>query len=123
MTSGEGPIWVGHWVQVVDFKDRDAAEVAREALVRAGLRDAYIVPGADEPKLSLGVFRSADSAASTIRQARALGYTTRMDERYQPGTQYWLTVAMPDGRGFRAGELRSAGGQILRTEAVSCPAG
>ncbi len=119
-SSAEGQIWVGHWVQVVDQASRGAAEDARAALVRAGLRDAYILSGGDELKISLGVFKSSASADETIRRARALGYTTRMDERYQPGTQYWLRVAMPADRGFRPGELRSAGGQILRTEVVVC---
>jgi len=122
LEAAEGSIWVGHWVQVVALADRAAAESARERLKAAGLSDAYIVSGGDELKISLGVFKSTPSADQTIRRARDLGFVTRMDERYQPGTQYWLTVVLPDGREFRPGELRSDTGQILRTEAVACPA-
>lgn len=117
----EGRVWVGHWVQVVDLLDRSAAEAARGRLVAAGLSDAYIVSGGDELKISLGVFKSTPSADRTIARARELGFATRMDERYQPGVEYWLTVVLPDGRELRPGELRSDTGQILRTEAVACP--
>lgn len=116
-----GDIWVGHWVQVVGLESRQAAEAARDRLVAAGLSDAYIVAGADELKVSLGVFKSAASADSTLASARRLNFTTRMVERYQPGVQHWLTVELVGGRELQAGELRSGSGQILRTEVVPCP--
>lgn len=121
-STAAGQVWVGHWVQVVDFDSRNAAEAARGRLVSAGLSDAYIVTTGDELKVSLGVFRSAASAEQTIAAARKLGYSTRMDERYQPGQQHWLTVTLPAGRELRPGELRSDTGQILRTEPVACAA-
>lgn len=116
----EGEVWVGHWVQVVDLQDRSAAEAARGRLVGAGLADAYIVTSADDLKISLGVFRASASADQTVAAARNLGFATRVVERYQPGTEYWLDVALPEGRELRPGELRSDTGQILRTEAVTC---
>ncbi|NND54048.1 MAG: hypothetical protein HKN56_03630 [Gammaproteobacteria bacterium] len=118
----EGQVWVGHWVQVVGLNDRAAAERARGRLITAGLSDAYIVTGGEELKISLGVFRATPSADRTIRRAGELGFETRMDDRYQPGTQYWLTVTMTEGRELRLGELRGDAGQILRTEPAECPA-
>ena len=119
-TAREGEVWVGHWVQVVGVANRVAAEAARDRLIAAGLSDAYIVSGGAELKISLGVFKSAASADSTVKQARAQGFQTRIEERYQPGTQYWLRVELPAGRGLQPGELRSNSGQILRTVAVPC---
>jgi hypothetical protein len=121
-TSREGQVWVGHWVQVVGLSNRVAAEAARNRLIAAGLTDAYIVSGDAAPKISLGVFRSATSADSTVSRARAQGLETRIEERYQPGTQYWLAVELPAGRSLRPGELRSDTGQILRTVSVPCDA-
>lgn len=117
-----GDIWVGHWVQVVGLGTRQAAEAARDRLIAAGLSDAYIVSGGDELKVSLGVFKSSSSAASTVASARQLDFTTRVVERYQPGIQHWLTVELAAGRELQAGDLRSDGGQILRTETVPCTA-
>jgi hypothetical protein len=114
-----GDVWVGHWVQVVGQPNRAAAEVTRDQLVAAGLRDAYIV-SADEPRVSLGVFRSLASADRTIEQATRLGLETRMDERYQPGTNYWLDARLAPNRGLDGIDLRGDSGQILRTETVSC---
>ena len=121
-TSGAGNIWVGHWVQVDGQSSRPAAEVARDELVHSGLQDAYIVPGAEDHRISLGVFRSKLSAELTISKAAALGYNTRMDERYQSGTVYWLSVRLPAERELQPGELKSDTGQILRTETVLCEA-
>ncbi len=119
-TAREGQIWVGHWVQVVGVSNRVAAEAARDRLIAAGLTDAYIVSGGSELKISLGVFKSAASTESTVSRARAQGFETRIEERYQPGTHYWLAVELPAGQGLQPGELRSSNGQILRTEAVPC---
>ena len=119
-TAREGQIWVGHWVQVVGVSNRVAAEAARDRLIAAGLTDAYIVSGGSEVKIQLGVFKSSGSAESTVSKARAQGFETRIEERFQPGTQYWLAVELPAWQGLQPGELRSSNGQILRTEAVPC---
>lgn len=119
--AAAGQIWMGHWVQVVDFSDRGAAEQARDRLVAAGLQDAYVVSGGVELKVSLGVFKSSASSDSTVVRAQKLGFNTRIEERYQPGQVYWLTATLDKGRELQPGELRSDTGQILRTEAVECP--
>lgn len=115
-----GQVWVGHWAQVAGLPSRQAAEAARDQLVAAGLKDSYIVTGGRELKISLGVFKSAESTAATVATARELGFETLVEERYQPGIQYWLAVRLTGGRELLAGDLRSDTGQILRTEAVPC---
>ena len=116
----EGQVWVGHWVQVVDMASRAQAEQSRDVLVQGGMPDAYIVPGADDFRISLGVFRQRSSADNTVRSARLLGFQTRVDDRYQPGTNFWLRVRMPADRNLRPGEFKSDNGQILRTETIQC---
>ena len=71
--SEEGQVWVGHWVQVTGQPDRASAEAARDALNAAGLPDAYIVPGAADFRVSLGVFRSLSSSRNSVNIATRLG--------------------------------------------------
>jgi len=115
-----GDVWVGYWVQTTVFGSRDAADQARRTLVEDGLLDAYVLPGEQGFRISLGVFRLRSSADGVISQASALDIETRLIERYQPGTNFWLTVRMPGDRAVQPGDIRSASGQILRTESILC---
>ena len=119
-SAEQGQVWVGHWVQVAGLPSRQVAELARDRLVDAGLNDSYIVTGGSELKISLGVFKSTRSADAIVARARELGFETRIEERYQPGVQYWLAVRLAGGLELLAGDLRSDTGQILRTEVLPC---
>ncbi len=119
-TAEPGRVWVGHWVQVADQSNRQQAAIARDALIASGIRDAYIVPGVGDNRISLGVYRQRASADQTVRQARSLGFETRVDDRYQPGTNFWLRVRLPGDQNLQPGEFKSDTGQILRTEKISC---
>ncbi len=68
------------------------------------------------------MFKSSASSDSTVIKAQQLGFSTRIEERYQPGQVYWLTARLSEGRELKPGELRSDTGQILRTETVECAA-
>lgn len=119
-TTEPGQVWVGHWVQVTDQGSRSKAEVTRGALVAAGIKDAYILPGDDDFRISLGVFRLRSSANRVLEQSIQLGFDTRVDDRFQPGSNFWLQVRLPADRPMQPGEFRTDEGQILRTETVSC---
>ena len=121
-SSEPGQVWVGHWVQVADQGDRAAAEKSRDALVAAGISDAYVLPGDDDFRISLGVFRLRSSANRVMEQASRLGYDTRVDDRFQPGENFWLQVRMPGDRVTEPGEFQTDSGQILRTENIPCDA-
>jgi hypothetical protein len=115
-----GRVWVGHWAQVADQGSRKKAEQTRDALIAKGISDAYILPGDADHRISLGVYRKRTSANNTIEQARGLGFETRMHDRYQPGTNFWLRVRMPGDRTLQATEFKTDSGQILRTETIPC---
>ena len=121
-TSEEGQVWVGYWVQTSALGNRQAADRAREALVNGGMPDVYVLPDSEEFRISLGVFRLRNSAERIIGQAEGLGFSTRMVERYQPGTNYWLQVRVPGDLQGLPIDLRSDSGAILRTEGIDCSA-
>jgi hypothetical protein len=121
-TTEKGQVWVGHWVQVADQGSRSGAEAARDALVAVGIQDAYILPGENDYRISLGVFRLRSSANRMMEQASKLGLDTRVDDRFQPGTNFWLQVRLSGDRTVRPNEIRTDTGQILRTETASCTA-
>ncbi|MDP6435991.1 MAG: SPOR domain-containing protein [Gammaproteobacteria bacterium] len=119
-TAEAGQVWVGHWAQVVNQGSRARAEAARDKLAANGIPDAYIVPGSTDNRISLGVYRKRVSADQAMRQARSLGFTARVDDRYRAGTNFWLRVRLPGDRALNPGEFKTDTGQILRTETIAC---
>lgn len=119
-TAEPGRVWVGYWVQTGTHASRSEAEKARNKLNNNGMSDVYILPDNEQFRISLGVFRLRASADGVVDQVRKLGFDTRVIERYQPGTNFWLLVRIPADRTLHSGELPSVPGQILRTEATSC---
>jgi hypothetical protein len=116
----ESQVWVGYWVQTAGQGSRATAEAIKEDLAAGGLPDAYILPKDSNYRISLGVFRLRASANTVVRQAHGMGVDTRVIERYQPGSNYWLLVRVPADKGLKPGDLQGLSGQILRTEALSC---
>jgi len=121
-TTEKGQVWVGHWVQVTGQGSRSGAEAARDALIAVGITDAYILPGGNDFRISLGVFRLRSSANRMMEQASRLGLDTRVDDRFQPGTNFWLQIRLSGTQTIRPSEFRTDTGQILRTETVFCSA-
>jgi len=119
-TAKEGSVWVGYWVQTAGQGSRSAAEKARDSLVKGGMPDVYILPDNENFRISLGVFHLRTSADQVVREARKMGFDSRVIERYQPGTNFWLLARIPGDRSLKPGDLKSVSGQILRTENLSC---
>jgi hypothetical protein len=120
-TAAEGQVWAGFWVQLTPRPEYAQAEKARDALVAAGMKDAYILSDEEGHSVSIGLFRLRASANRAAEQVKALGYEIIVKDRYQPGMNYWLTVAMQGDRPLQAGEFQGSADRILRTETVSCP--
>lgn len=114
-------IWVGHWVQVPGLSDRGTANAARDALVAAGLADAYVVRADGGFKISLGVFRERDRADRVARIARGAGFDAVTADRTRDGEEYWLQVGPMAGASLDLAGLEPAADRILRSETGACP--
>lgn len=119
-TEEEGLVWVGYWVQADDQVSRADVENTRKALVAAGIKDAYIVADDGGFRVSLGVYRRRSSANRVVEQATGLGYETRVKDRFQAGTNYWVKVSLTGDQTLQPGEFQTDSGRILRTETVAC---
>lgn len=119
-TAEAGRVWVGYWVQTAGHETREIAETKRNFLKENGMSDVYILPDNEQHRISLGVFRLRNSADSVVERVSKLGFETRVVERYQPGTNFWLLVRISGDSSLQSGELPSVPGQILRTVAMPC---
>lgn len=119
----EGRVWLGHWVQIQGFADKEVAETARRRLLGAGLPDAYVMQDGPVTIISLGVFREQGRAERVIEAARQAGFTAVMKERVRAAAEYWLVSALANGQPAALKDLAVGYDRILRAETAPCPAG
>ena len=110
----EGRVWVGHWVQIQGFADRELADAARQRLLKAGLPDAYVMQDGPISIISLGVFRERGRAERVIEAARRAGFKAVMRDRVRtarsigwyparrPANKWRLANSLPASTGFFA---------------------
>lgn len=116
-----GRVWLGHWVQIQGFADRELAEAARQHLLRAGLPDAYVMQDGPITIISLGVFRERGRAERVIDVARTAGFKAVVRERVRTATEYWLLSDQASSQQAALGELAASLDRILRAETGPCP--
>ena len=123
--AGEGVVWKGFWVTLEGVPDRTAANGIIERLRRAGVGDAYAMPGdGGDVTISLGLFSERQRALRRLDDAKAIGLAPRIVDRERSGTVYWIDVdVVPPAELPDAARLQGEGGRILRLEVKPCDAG
>lgn len=121
--AGEGVVWKGYWVTLEGVPDRTAANAIIERLRRAGVADAYAMPGnGRDVTISLGLFSERQRALRRLDDAKAVGLTPRIVDRERAGTVYWIDVdVVPPATLPDAARLQGEAGRILRLEVNPCP--
>jgi hypothetical protein len=88
----QGDMWEGYWVSIAPESAGAEAKVMK-ALERAGIKDARVMPEAqDGRRVSVGLFSERDRAEKRAQAVKKLGYTADITERRQPGTVYWVDL-------------------------------
>jgi len=120
----EGELWIGYWVSVQNFPNRDAAEEALQRLADAGITDVYLMPGSDPANvLSLGVFSDFQRAQRRVHEAQALGLTPQIDDRKRTGSVYWIDADLKaPGQAIDTSMFQTDPRKIMRLELRACPA-
>ena len=117
----EARVWLGHWVQVQGFADKEQAEIARQRLLRAELPDAYVMQDGPISIISLGVFRERGRAERVIEAARQAGFKAVMQDRVRTAMEYWVVSDQASGQQLALGKLAAGFDRILRAESGPCP--
>jgi len=119
--AGEGVVWRGYWV-TLDVPDRATSNTIIERLRRAGVGDAYALPGdGRNVTISLGLFSERQRALRRMDDAKAIGLEPRIMDRESSGTVYWIDVeVLPPAELPDAAQLQGEGGRILRLEVRPC---
>jgi len=82
------------WVYLPPFKNRQAADVARQRLNQLGIADYMVVTqGQFDNAISLGRYRNPANVQQRLKELSTKGYQNiKTQERYKSDTRYWLNV-------------------------------
>lgn len=87
----------GHWVYIPPLESRAEAKKITEILKQRGIKDFQIVAnGVKKNAISLGFFRSRDSAEQHFSRISALGLQPVKEENYRENSGLWMDFSSPN---------------------------
>ena len=120
--SGEGQIFIGHSVQVVNVPTRADGRTMLGKLHAGGLGDAFLVGNEDDGlSISLGIFGNQSNAEKVELQARSIGFDVNVSPMTREAQVFFVDIGLPPGRG--AGGIVDKYGEdrVLLRDAATCP--
>jgi hypothetical protein len=120
--SGQGQVFIGHSVQVVNVPTRDRGRTMLNKLHDGGLGDAFIVGNEDDGlSISLGIFGNQSNAEKVELQARSIGFDVSVSPMTRDAQVFFVDLGLPPGKG--AGEIVDKYGEerVHLRDAATCP--
>ena len=122
LRSGQGQIFVGHSVKVLNVPTRDAGRAMLGKLSEEGLGDAFIVGNEEDGlAISLGIFGNAANAERKELQAESAGFEVDISPMTRDGTIFFVDIALPPGKGAGAIIEKYGEERVALREAATCP--
>jgi SPOR domain len=114
----------GYWVYVGGLKsDTEVATVIRD-LIYHGISDAHAMAdaGAQDRRVSVGLFSERDRADKRAKQVQHLGIKAEVAEHNLPVSLYWLDVTPEPGTGSVPIDELLSQGLSSKVRVQACPA-
>ncbi len=122
MRTALGQIFVGHWVQIRNIRNRDVGNAMINTLKKGGLGDAYLLDTDDEGlKISLGLFGEMSRAERVELQAKSLELPADITSRMREGTVFFVDIGLPPGKGAGSMIEKYGKDKVLLRDAATCP--
>lgn len=122
MRSQFGQNFVGHWVLIRNIEDNLTANEMLDKLHSGGLSDAY--PDSNDEDgiyISLGLFGDLERAEKVELQAKSLQLPAVISPKTREGTQYFVDIGLPPGKGAGAMIEKYGEEKVLLRDAATCP--
>lgn len=121
--AAAGEVWDGYWVYIGGVADVATADKIFKTLDRSGIKDAHLMPDtSDTHRMSVGLFSERDRAERRAKAIQKLGFKAEVDDHRQPGTVYWVDLAMkPSDQAVPVEDLLSAESGNSHLSVEACP--
>jgi len=122
LRSGQGQIFVGHSVQILNVPTREAGRAMLGKLGEADLEDAFIVGNEEDGlAISLGIFGNAANAEKKELQAESAGFEVDISPMTRDGTIFFVDIGLPPGKGAGAIIEKYGEERVALRDAATCP--
>ena len=122
LRSGQGQIFVGHSVQILNVPTREAGRAILSKLGEADLGDAFIVGNEEDGlAISLGIFGNATNAERIELQAESAGFEVDISPMTRDGKIFFVDIGMPPGKGAGAIIEKYGEERVALRDAATCP--
>jgi cell division septation protein DedD len=113
----------GYWVYIGGVADAATADKIFKTLDSSGIKDAHLMPeSGDARRISVGLFSERDRAERRTKAIQRLGLKAEVEEHTQPGTVYWVDLALkPSDPAVPVEDLRSADSGNNHWSVEGCP--
>ncbi len=119
---GQGQIFIGHSVQVVNVPSRAEGRTMLNKLHEGGLGDAFIVGNEEDGlTISLGIFGNQSNAEKVELQARSIGFDVDVAPMTRDAQVYFVDIGLPPGKGAGAIVDKYGEDRVLLRDAATCP--
>ncbi len=122
LRSGQGQIFVGHSVQILNVPTREAGRAILGKLGEADLGDAFIVGNEEDGlAISLGIFGNAANAEKIELQAESAGFEVDISPMTRDGKIFFVDIGLPPGKGAGAIIEKYGEERVALRDAATCP--
>jgi hypothetical protein len=122
LRSGQGQIFVGHSVQILNVPTREAGRAMLGKLGEAGLGDAFIVGNEEDGlEISLGIFGNATNAERIELQAESAGFEVDISPMTRDDKIFFVDIGLPPGKGAGAIIEKYGEERVALRDAATCP--
>jgi hypothetical protein len=121
--AAAGVTWDGYWVYIGEVADATAADRIFKTLDHSGIKDAHLMPESEgSRRISVGLFSDRDRAERRAKVVQRLGFNAAVEAHTQPGTVYWVDVAMKPSEGaVPVQDLLALDSSNSRLSVQACP--
>jgi hypothetical protein len=114
-------IWLGYWVYLPRYAEREKAVEVVTDLRAGGIKDMFIeIAPPNRNAVSLGLYRNRSGAEIRSRQIKAKGYPARITNKEREQAVYWLETQVGPDRDIPLDELEAPMGQVSRVVIKDC---
>ena len=123
--AAPGEVWDGYWVYIGGVADVATADKIFKTLDRSGIKDAHLMPDtSDTQRMSVGLFSDHERAERRAKAIQKLGFKAEVGDHKQPGTVYWVDLALkPGDQAVPVEDLLSADSGNSHLSVEACPVG